>query len=225
MVAIGTPYYKELDEIERKEFAEFVNDGKLFNVVEELKINALKEANAANFDLSNTVLAELSAVSVRIGVPVPDADRERLYAILAELWAMFVRLKARGVPAKPTMMLTAGTGTPVGVPLESSEKEGDGIPQAGTEELPEPARLAFRQYREAVSALTADGRITAADVKDEDAYACLKGEDVTLPSFDTWTRNLRTARSRLGLQRRKRRPAYDGRSAVPPEHFTTRNGG
>jgi len=129
MVAIGTSYYKELDEIERREFAEFVNDGDLLSVVEQLKINALNEANAFNLDLSIAVLSELSASSVRIGVPVPDSDRERLYAIMAELWAMFVRLsaiKARGVPAKPakpTMMLTAGTGTPTVTSLPQHEEE------------------------------------------------------------------------------------------------------
>jgi hypothetical protein len=93
------------------------------------------------------------------------------------------------------------------------------------ESLPEPARLAFLQYRQAVSELAEAEQASESEVTDQRAHRHLTEADVKLPAFDTWARHLRTARRALGGQKKKRRGLYAGRSAVPPEHFGDRRGG
>ncbi len=103
------------------------------------------------------------------------------------------------------------------------DPETDSPPRA-LDDLPERARLAYLQHRQATRALIEDDGRSEADVTDDAAYQHLKETEVgNLPPPDTWKRNLRTARKALHQQKKKPRTKYDGPSAVRPEHFGDRN--
>lgn len=111
---------------------------------------------------------------------------------------------------------------PAGPQGEGAGKDDQRTPSL--DDMPERARLAYLQHRQAVRALVEEDGRSESDVTDDDAYQHLTDAEVgNLPAVDTWKRNLRTAREALGQQKKKRRPKYDGRSAAPPEHFGNRD--
>lgn len=138
-------------------------------------------------------------------------------------WHILQELSQTTVGAHPVEQASSplpkgGTGGPKG----SAPNDTDEDVLAG---LPERARHAHIQYCQAVQTMREQEGVSASDVTDEAAYSHLKGEGVTLPSLETWTRYLREARNSLGQQKNKRRLRYDGRSAVSPEHFGDRGDG
>lgn len=92
-------------------------------------------------------------------------------------------------------------------------------PVPKVEELPRAPRLAIQQYRQASNAL----REGDAEPTDQSAFDYLASEGVELPAFETWTKNLRRARSTLGIRKHEPRAATraapETRSAVPRSHF------
>ena len=87
----------------------------------------------------------------------------------------------------------------------------------------ECVRIAYTQYRDALAALTADGTRTEKEVTYSDAHKYLKESEYEVKPEETWARYVRSALQALGLQRKKRLPKYEGRSAVPRSHFGDRD--
>jgi hypothetical protein len=121
----------------------------------------------------------------------------------------------------------AGT-TRNGLPDEQQEKTAApvGHSEPYRNSISQRAHIAYKQHRQAVCELNKENGTNDADVTDDAAYQHLKETGVgNLPNCDTWKRYVREARSALGRQKKKTRPKYDGRSAVPPEHFGERDDG
>jgi hypothetical protein len=98
-------------------------------------------------------------------------------------------------------------------------KEPKADPGTSIDDLPGRAGLAMHQYRMAAGKVAEEEGVSEAEVTDERAWQYLRDQGMRLPCLESWTRNLRLARSPLGLQKKKPRKKYTGGSAAGREHF------
>src|SRR6185312_11060852 len=96
---------------------------------------------------------------------------------------------AKTVEGKPAGSITSGK--------PSAEKEPETDRGISIDELPSRAGLAMHQYRMAAGNVAEEEGVSEAEVTDERAWPYLKDPGMRLPSLNSWTRNLRLARSPL----------------------------
>ena len=96
----GRPEYERLDPDERTEFSRLVNDGTVFEAVEDCKRLVLSQG----VNLSNQALCFLAAHTLAPGVPLSEASRAQAAEISFELYPLMVRLgtKEQGKPEGET---------------------------------------------------------------------------------------------------------------------------
>ena len=92
----GTEHAARLAETIGNDERELAADGQLFAFVEDLK----REAGWNDIALEPSILAELSAASLVLDQPLPQATRDRLNGLTALLWAWVVRLDGQAARDK-----------------------------------------------------------------------------------------------------------------------------
>lgn len=205
MRAWGTPDYELIDSDARQQFAELIRTGELFTYVEDCKRYVLR----SGIDAPDSWLSVLSAGRVAEGESLPQAERDRLGAILQEIYLALVRLDPDAHPRtdaglgdddRPAVSLNDAVRR-VGESLEWVQRERpDLAPGASTKE-----RYTREQYDH---------------VRDYGGpYPLDDHNRTTVPAWDTWSRYvreyLRLTEGRVNFPRRGR----TGRSLVRPDEL------
>lgn len=204
MRAWNLPDYESLDDVAREQFTELVRTRALFTYVEDCKRDLVRNG----VDVPDRWLAVLCAGRVIESSPLPPADRDRLGAILDEMYPMLVRLDPDSHPA-------AGPNTD----RQHAQASGmsDAIRRAGA------ALEWVRCERDDLApAHDSKERYTKAQydhIREHgcDSYPPGRGGTSTVPNWDTWSRYVREYLKIIDGRMNSPRGGRTGRSLVRPE--------
>ena|GEM_PF-2724324 len=210
MRAWGAPEYELLDSDARQQFADLVRTGALFAYVEDCKRDILR----LGIEAPDSWLSVISAGRVVEEESLPQAERDRLGAILHEIYLALVRLDPDAHPRSDPGL---GDDDRPGVSMN------DAVRRAG-----ESLEWVQRERPDLAPGPTTKERYTREQydhIREHGGPYPLDDHDrTTVPVWDTWSRYvreyLRLTEGRVNFPRRGR----SGRSLVRPDELDEPHG-